>query len=213
MRAAQDATIVGRGRMTGELAGGTSMTQATNAMANFYEAQMQATAGVVQAALSGMQRLQEITLRAMREGAGEQLAYARSVSEARDAHDLSRLQTEFAGPAAEQMRRFQAELLQAITETNAEFVRASYGMMERLRDTLSESSGSMGAQMPFEGGGTNSPLALYEAGLKQWQSAFQQLMPGMPGFPGMNPGEEGSSGGGPATATRAAAKKGGGRRR
>jgi phasin family protein len=197
--------------MTGESRGETSMTQATNAMANYYEAQMQATAGVVQAALTGMQRLQEITLRAMREGAGEQLAYARSVGEVRDASDLSRLQTEFAGPAAEQMRRFQAELLQAITETNAEFVRASYAMMERLRDTLSESSGSMGAQMPFEGGGSTSPLAMYEAGLKQWQSAMQQMMPGMPGFPGMNPGGDDSSGGQSRT-TRAAPKKGGSRR-
>jgi len=194
--------------MTGEPRGETSMTQATNAMANYYEAQMQATAGVVQAALSGMQRLQEITLRAMREGAGEQLAYARSVSEVRDANDLSRLQSEFAGPATEQMRRFQAELLQAITETNAEVVRASYAMMERLRDTLSESSGSMGAQMPFEGG-TTSPLAMYEAGLKQWQGAMQKMMPGMPGFPGMGGlGEEATSGGGQSKAAKPASQRG-----
>jgi phasin family protein len=207
MRAASDATIVARGRMTGEPRGEKSMTQATNAMANYYEAQMQATAGVVQAALSGMQRLQEITLRAMREGAGEQLAYARSVSEVRDANDLSRVQSEFAGPATEQMRRFQAELLQAITETNAEVVRASYAMMERLRDTLSESSGSMGAQMPFEGGAT-SPLAMYEAGLKQWQSAMQKMMPGMPGFPGMGFGEEDASGSGQSKAAKPASQRG-----
>jgi phasin family protein len=211
MRAAPDTTIVSCGRMTGESRGETSMTQTTNAMANYYEAQMEATAGVVQAALSGMHRLQEITLRAMREGAGEQLAYARSVTEVRDANELSRLQTEFAGPAAEQMRRFQAELLQAITETNAEVVRASYAMMERLRDTLSESSGSMGAQMPFEGG-TTSPLAMYEAGLKQWQSAMQKMMPGMPGFAGMNPGDEDTSGGGRSKAAKPAPKKSGGRR-
>jgi phasin family protein len=208
MRAVPDATIVDCGRITGEFRGETSMTQATNAMANYYEAQMQATAGVVQAALSGMQRLQEITLRAMREGAGEQLAYARSATEVRDASDLSRLQTEFAGPAAEQARRFQAELLQALTETNAEIVRAAYAMMERLRDTLAESSGSMGAQMPFEGGST-SPLAMYEAGLKQWQSAMQKMMPGMPGFAGMNPGDEEGSASGRPRAAKAAPKKSG----
>lgn len=181
------------------------MTQATNAMASYYEAQMEATAGVVQAALSGMHRVQEITLRAMREGAGEQFALARTVSEVRDPSDLSRLQ-EFAGPATEQMRRFQAELLQAITETNAEVVRASYSMMERLRDTLSETTGSMGAQMPFESGGT-SPLAMYEAGLKQWQSAMQQ-MTGMKGFPGMNPGGEAGSGGGRSKSAAPASKRG-----
>jgi hypothetical protein len=166
------------------------MTQATNALANYYEAQMEATAGVVQAALGGMQRLQQITLRAMREGAGEQFALARTLSEVRDASDFSRMQTEFA-PASEQMRRYQAELLQAITETNADIVRASYAMMERLRDTLSETSGTVGARMPFEGG-AGSPLAMYESGLKQWQAAMQQLMPGMPGF-GANEPEPGSA--------------------
>jgi hypothetical protein len=178
-----------------------------NAMANYYEAQMEATAGVVQAALGGMQRMQAITLRAMREGAGEQFALARTLSEVRDASDFSRMQTEFA-PAGEQMRRFQAELLQAITETNADIVRASYAMMERLRDTLSEASGTVGARMPFEGG-AGSPLAMYESGIKQWQAAMQQLMPGMPGG-GVNEPEPGTATSRPRAAKKSAKR---GRRR
>jgi len=182
------------------------MSQPMNAMANYYEAQMEATAGVVQAALGGMQRMQEITLRAMREGAGEQFALARTLSEARDASDFSRMQTEF-GPAAEQMRRFQAELLQAITETNADIVRASYSMMERLRDTLAQSSGTMGARMPFEGG-AGSPLAMYETGIKQWQAAMQQLMPGMPGFGAGEPESGGEAPSRTSSAKKAANKRG-----
>jgi hypothetical protein len=186
------------------------MTQATNAFANYYEAQMEATAGVVQAALSGMQRLQEITLRAMREGAGEQFALARTLSEARDPSDFSRMQSGFA-PATENVRRFQAELLQAITEANADIVRASYSMMERLRDTLAESSGAMRVGTPFEGGGGSS-LAVYETGLKQWQAAMQQLMPGMPGFGATEPETGGAAPARSKPAKKSAAAKRGRRR-
>jgi hypothetical protein len=49
---------------------------------------------------------------------------------------------------------------------------------------------------------------MYEAGLKQWQSAMQKMMPGMPGFPGMGRGEEDTSGGGQSRAAKPASQRG-----
>ena len=82
-----------------------------NPIAGYIEAQMAGTAGIVQAAMQGMQRVQEIMLRAMREGAGEQMALARSVTQARDASDLSRVGEAHSGPATEQFTRYQQELI------------------------------------------------------------------------------------------------------
>lgn len=162
------------------------MKRSQNPLASYYEAQMAGTADIMRAALDGMQRLQEITLRAMREGTGGQMSMARSISDARDANDVTRAQSEHAGPVAEQASRYQQELLQAITEMNTEVIRASYAMMERLSGAVSETSAAAGVSMPTGiGGGSagmQNPLAMYEAGLKQWQNAMQQMTQGaLPG--------------------------------
>lgn len=141
-----------------------------NPVAGYIEAQMAGTAGIVQAAMQGMQRVQEIMLRAMREGAGEQLALARSVTQARDAGDLSRVGEVHAGPAAEQFARYQQELIGAVTEMNTEMIQASYSMMERVGQALAASAAAMG--MP---GGQGGPLAAYQAGVRQWQGAMNQM--------------------------------------
>jgi hypothetical protein len=122
-----------------------------------------------------MQRVQEIMLRAMREGAGEQLAMARSVSQVRDASDLSRM-GEAAGPAAEQFTRYQQELIGAVTEMNTEMIQASYSMMERVGQALAASASAMGLPAGGQAGG---PMAAYEAGMRQWQGAMEQLTQGM----------------------------------
>jgi hypothetical protein len=144
-----------------------------NPLASYIEAQMAGTAGIVQAAVQGMQRVQEIMLRAMREGAGEQLAMARSVSQVRDASDLSRM-GEAAAPAAEQFTRYQQELIKAVTEMNTEMIQASYSMMERVGQALAGSSAAMGMGMPAGGQG-GGPLAAYQAGMRQWQGAMESL--------------------------------------
>lgn len=191
------------------------MKRTDNPMASFFEAQMTGTTDIVRATLDGMQRLQEITLRALRNGAGGQMTLARSLTEARDPADLSRAQNQLAGPASEQAGRFQQELLQAITEMNGEVIRASYSMMERLSGAMAESSASMGVQLPAGGaGGTagmQSPLAMYEAGLKQWQNAVQQMsqtmMPGSP-LQVADEDDDDEDDGGTATRSKAASKKG-----
>lgn len=144
-----------------------------NPLAGYIEAQMTGTAGIVQAAVQGMQRVQEIMLRAMREGAGEQLAMARSVSQVRDASDLSRM-GEAAAPAAEQFTRYQQELIKAVTEMNTEMIQASYSMMERVGQALAGSGAAMGMGMPASGQG-GGPLAAYQAGMRQWQGAMESL--------------------------------------
>jgi hypothetical protein len=194
------------------------MKRSDNPMASFFEAQMTGTTDIVRATLDGMQRLQEITLRALRDGAGGQMTLARSLTEARDPADLSRAQNQLAGPATEQAGRFQQELLQAITEMNGEVIRASYSMMERLSGAMAESSAAMGVQLPAGGaGGTagmQSPLAMYEAGLKQWQSAVQQMSQTMiPGSPTqVDDDDDDESDGGTATRSKAANKRKSGRR-
>ena len=149
------------------------MTESTrnNPLAGYLEAQMAGTAGIVQAAMHGMQRVQEIMLRAMREGAGEQMALARSVTEARDANDLSRVGGAHAGPAAEQLTRYQQELIGAVTEMNTEMIQASYSMMERVGQALAASASAMGLQ----GGGQGGAMAAYEAGVRQWQGAMERM--------------------------------------
>jgi hypothetical protein len=168
------------------------MKRSANPLASYYEAQMAGTTDIARAALDGMQRLQEITLRALRESAGGQMNLARSMTDARDPSDVSRAQTEHAGPVAEQARQFQQELLQAFTEMNGEVIRASYSMMERLSGAMAESSAAIGVQLPTGAvGGTagmQSPLAMYEAGLKQWQTAVQQMTHTM--MPGADDTEE-----------------------
>ncbi|MBA2413080.1 MAG: TIGR01841 family phasin [Burkholderiaceae bacterium] len=157
-----------------------------NPIANFYEAQTTATAEIVQAALNGMQRLQQLTLQALRTGAGGQFSLAQSMAGMRDGGDVSRAMAEGAAPAAEQSARYQRELLQAITEMNSDIVRASYSMMERMRDALGAASQGQGmasgfAGMPAMPGMPSSesmtnPMALYDSAMRQWQTAVQQMM-------------------------------------
>lgn len=156
-----------------------------NPVAGYIEAQMAGTAGIVQAAMHGMQRVQEIMLRAMREGAGGQIALARSVTQVRDAGDLSRVGEVHAGPAAEQFARYQQELIGAVTEMNTGMIQASYSMMERVGQALAASAAAMG--MPAEQGG---PMAAYQAGMRQWQGAMNQMAQSMGGESSSDEDEE-----------------------
>jgi hypothetical protein len=146
-----------------------------NPLAGYIEAQMTGTAGIVQAAMHGMQRVQEIMLRAMREGAGEQLSLARSMTEARDPADMSRAGSAHAGPAAEQFARYQQELIGAVTEMNTEMIQASYSLMERVSSALAASASAMGVPAGAQG---VTPMAAFEAGVRQWQGAMERLSQG-----------------------------------
>ena len=151
-----------------------------NPIANFYEAQTVATAEIANAALNGMQRLQKLTLQAMRAGAGEQLSLAQSMASMRDGGNISRSVSEAAAPAAEQGARYQREMVQAIAEMNNDIVRASYSMMERMRDALgSATEGSMLSALPglpARGEGMTNTLAMVDSAMRQWQTAVQQMM-------------------------------------
>ncbi len=151
-----------------------------NPIANFYEAQTVATAEIANAALNGMQRLQKLTLQALRAGAGGQLSLAQSMASMRDGGDISRSVSEAAAPAAEQSARYQREMVQAIAEMNNDIVRASYSMMERMRDALgSATQGSMLSALPglpARGEGMTNTLAMVDSAMRQWQTAVQQMM-------------------------------------
>ena len=146
-----------------------------NPLAGYIEAQMSGTAGILQAALHGMQRVQEIMLRAMREGAGGQMSLARSISGARDAADVSRVGSAHAGPAAEQFTRYQQELIGAVTEMNTDVIQASYSLMERVGSALAASASAMGMPPVAQ---SVTPMAAFEAGVKQWQGAMEKLSQG-----------------------------------
>ena len=151
-----------------------------NPIANFYEAQTVATAEIANAALNGMQRLQKLTLQAMRAGADGQLSLAQSMASMRDGGNISRSVSEAAAPAAEQSARYQREMVQAIAEMNNDIVRASYSMMERMRDALgSATQGSMLSALPglpARGEGMTNTLAMVDSAMRQWQTAVQQMM-------------------------------------
>ena len=128
--------------------------------------------------MHGVQRVQEILMRAMREGAGGQMALARSMSGARDAADISRAGEAHAGPAAEQFTRFQQELIGAVTEMNTEMVQASYSMMERVSQALGASSTGWDCQ---PGARRADRWQRLEAGMRQWQGAMEQPTQGVRG--------------------------------
>ncbi len=142
-----------------------------NPLASFYEAQTAATAEIAQAALNGMQRLQRITLQAMRAGAGGQFSLAQSM---REGSDVGRAMTGAAAPAAEQGARYQKELLQAIAEMNNDIARASYSMMERMRDALGAATQGSLKMTPSLPGGSD-PMAMVDSAMRQWQTAVQQM--------------------------------------
>ena len=152
-----------------------------NPIANFYEAQTVATAEIARAALNGMQRLQKLTLEAMRAGAGGQLSLAQSMASMRDGGNMSRSVSDAAAPAAEQSARYQRDMVQAIAEMNNDIVRASYSMMERMRDALGSAQSSMPMPsalpgLPRGGDGMANPMAMVDSAMRQWQTAVQQMM-------------------------------------
>ncbi|MGZ9057786.1 MAG: TIGR01841 family phasin [Burkholderiaceae bacterium] len=151
-----------------------------NPIANFFEAQTAATAEIAHAALNGMQRLQKLTLEAMRAGAGEQMSLAQSMAAMRDGGNIARSASQAAAPVAEQGARYQREMVQAIADMNNDILRASYSMMERMRDALGAAQGSMTTasvlpSMPA-GAATANPMAMYDSAMRQWQTSVQQLM-------------------------------------
>jgi phasin family protein len=157
-------------------------SSSANPIAGFYEAQTVATAEIARAALNGMQRLQKLTLQAMRAGAGGQLSLAQSMASMRDGGNMSRSISESAAPAAEQGARYQREMVQAIAEMNNDIVRASYSMMERMRDALgSATQGSMAMTSALPGlamgsEGMTNPMEMVDSAMRQWQTAVQQVM-------------------------------------
>jgi phasin family protein len=179
-----------------------------NPVAGYIEAQMAGTAGIVQAAMQGMQRVQSIMLRAMREGAGEQLALARSMAEARDPADLTRVGGAHTGPAAEQFTRYQQELIGAVTDMNTEVIQASYSMMERVSQALAASAAAMG--MPA--GGQGGPMAAFEAGVRQWQGAVERMTQAAGAYATEGAEADDAAGGGSSRSARKAPARRSGRR-
>lgn len=159
-------------------------TAIANPIANFYEAQTTATAEIAHAALNGLQRLQKLTLEAMRAGAGGQLSLAQSMTSMRDGGNAGRSAAQAAAPAAEQSARYQSEMVQAIADMNNDIVRASYSMMERMRDAVGAAQGSLAAPsalpglpgLPMSGADMTNPMAMYDSAMRQWQTAVQQMM-------------------------------------
>jgi hypothetical protein len=157
-------------------------TATANPIANFYEAQTIATAEIAHAALDGLQRLQKLTLQAMRDSASGPLSLAQSMATMRDGGNVSRSVSEAAAPAAEQGARYQREMVQAIATMNNDIVRASYSMMERMRDALGTATqGSMKLSsalpgLPTGGQDLTNPMAIYDSAMRQWQTAVQQMM-------------------------------------
>ena len=157
-------------------------TASSNPIANFYEAQTIATAEFAHSALDGLQRLQKLTLQAMRDSASGPLSLAQSMATVRDAGDVSRSVSEAAGPAAEQSARYQRDMVQAVAAMNNDIVRASYSMMERMRDALgaaTQGSMAMSSVLPdLATGGQDltNPMAIYDSAMRQWQTAVQQMI-------------------------------------
>ena len=67
---------------------------------------------------------------------------------------------------------------------NNDIVRASYSMMERMRDAVGAAQGSMAVPsalqglpgLPMSGAGMTNPMAMYDSAMQQWQTAVQQMM-------------------------------------
>ena len=105
-----------------------------NPIANFYEAQTAATAEIAHAALNGMQRLQQLTLEAMRAGAGGQMSLAQSMADMRDGGSYRALASQAAVSGGGKGVRYQREG-SGHCGNNTRFC-AQLLDMERMRDAL-----------------------------------------------------------------------------
>jgi hypothetical protein len=99
----------------------------------------------------------------------------------RDGSHVARTVAEAAAPAAEQSARYQREMVQAIADMNNDIVRASYSMMERMRDALGAATQgglAMTSALPSLPTGSQNltnPMALYDSAVRQWQTAVQEM--------------------------------------
>ena len=158
------------------------MVYFTNPMMNVYRAQFAGTRQIVDATLAGLDRIEHLTMKTLREAAGDQFEMAEGVSRAlgsAEGMNLAQLQSEVE-PATQRLSRCQRDIWAALAEMNGNVAKAYGGWVHDVNNALADSAASL-AQMAPQGqpaaitnGG--SAWAWYEGALKQWQVMSQQVV-------------------------------------
>jgi len=132
---------------------------------------MAGTAGIVQAAVHGMQRVQEIMLQMMREGAADRWRW-RVRSPRFAIPPTSRGSGKRMRAGARAVHPVPAGTDGRIHRDDTEMIQASYSMIERVGQALAGSTGAMGLPASAQAGG---PMEAFQAGVRQWQGAMARM--------------------------------------
>lgn len=161
------------------------MAAPANPMMNVYRAQLAGTRQIVDATLAGLDRLERLTMRTLREAASDQFQFAQTVSRSlgsANGEDLATLQSEVTEPATQRLARCQRDLWVALAEMNGAVATACGGLVQGMNNALAESGASLGTVAPQdgqsvpEGAVAGNPWAWYENALRQWQTMGQQVV-------------------------------------
>jgi len=98
---------------------------------NLYEAQLQASKDLVNAALSSVQRLDQLVLQAAKEGLCDQITYAQSAVGIRDLSGVTALGKAFAQPNQQRVLSFCRDLLK---ELSGAYVEMATIMQSQIKD-------------------------------------------------------------------------------
>ena len=159
------------------------MATAVNPLFNVYRAQVAGMRQIIDATLIGIDRLERLSMRTLREAADDQFQLAEAVSRSlgdSEGRDLATLHAEFTEPAAQRLARCQRDLWVALTEMNGAVAKACGGLAQELTSALAESTAASGtlrlaARGVSDDAPGNSPWAWYEGALKQWQAIGQTM--------------------------------------
>jgi hypothetical protein len=159
-----------------------TMVYLANPMMNVYRAQVAGTRQIVDAALAGLDRIEHLTMKTLREAAGDQFEIAESVSRAlgsTEGNGLAQLQSD-AEPAAQRLARCQRDIWAALAEMNGNVAKAYGGWVHDLNSALADSAAGLTQiapqSQPAAVAGGGNPWAWYEGALRQWQAMSQQVV-------------------------------------
>lgn len=145
---------------------------------NFYQAQMTGALKIAGASLSGIDRIEHLSLKTLREATDSQLHLAEHMAERGRVLEHGALPNGEMYPAAERALEFQRELAVSLAELTGALFNAYVAYVQGMNTALAQSASALSWAKAKEGAFSvpASPLAFYEESQKQWQNFAQQMV-------------------------------------
>lgn len=160
------------------------MAVMTHPMLNVYRAQIAGTRQIVDAALAGLDRLEHVAMKTLREAASDQFQLAETYAHGlggSEGKGFAQLQSDIE-PAAQRLARCQRDFMTAMSEMNGAVAQACNSLVNDLNDAFAQSANVLASAAPTAMQGRTaevegaSPWAWYEGAIKQWQTLAQQAV-------------------------------------